>query len=213
MAFGGRGAPVPLRVGHPPRASTAIAGVHEALRRHPGRAVPGSGRRWPSPTAGAARSGSPATGCRRSASTATRGLGWAGGYVGDGVSTTNLAGRTLRDLILGRHSELTGLAWVGHRSRRWEPEPLRYPRDQRRAPSGRSGPTPPSRGPVGPPGTPRPPPHARRMSLHWYAWRCAEPAASSSGDSAVSPAAASGREGGSTGPVVGGVLGEDPAVQ
>jgi hypothetical protein len=42
------------------------------------------------------------------------------------VSTTNLAGRTLRDLILGRHSELTGLAWVGHRWRRWEPEPLRY---------------------------------------------------------------------------------------
>jgi hypothetical protein len=57
---------------------------------------------------------------------ATRGLGWAGGYVGDGVSTANLAGRTLRDLILSRPSELTGLAWVGHRSRRWEPEPLRY---------------------------------------------------------------------------------------
>ena len=32
------------------------------------------------------------------------GLAWAGGYVGDGVSTTNLAGRTLRDLVLGlRH--------------------------------------------------------------------------------------------------------------
>ena len=29
------------------------------------------------------------------------GLGWAGGYVGDGVSTTNLAGRTLADLITG----------------------------------------------------------------------------------------------------------------
>ena len=27
-------------------------------------------------------------------------MAWAGGYVGDGVSTTNLAGRTLRDLIL-----------------------------------------------------------------------------------------------------------------
>jgi hypothetical protein len=42
------------------------------------------------------------------------------------VSTTNLAGRTLRDLILGRDTELTALPWVGHRSRRWEPEPLRY---------------------------------------------------------------------------------------
>ncbi|HEX7188662.1 MAG TPA: FAD-binding oxidoreductase [Actinomycetes bacterium] len=54
------------------------------------------------------------------------GLAWAGGYVGDGVSTTNLAGRTLTDLVLGRTSELTGLPWVNHRSRRWEPEPFRW---------------------------------------------------------------------------------------
>ena len=54
------------------------------------------------------------------------GMGWAGGYVGDGVSTTNLAGRTLRDLILRRDTDLTGLPWVGHRSKRWEPEPLRF---------------------------------------------------------------------------------------
>jgi glycine/D-amino acid oxidase-like deaminating enzyme len=54
------------------------------------------------------------------------GLGWAGGYVGDGVSTTNLAGRTLRDLILGEASDLTRLPWVQHRSRAWEPEPLRW---------------------------------------------------------------------------------------
>ncbi len=56
---------------------------------------------------------------------ATR-VGWAGGYVGDGVSTTNLAGRTLRDLVLGTQTELTGLPWVGHRSPRWEPEPARW---------------------------------------------------------------------------------------
>jgi hypothetical protein len=54
------------------------------------------------------------------------GQAWAGGYVGDGVSTTNLAGRTLRDLVLGRDTGLTRLPWVGHRSRRWEPEPLRW---------------------------------------------------------------------------------------
>jgi glycine/D-amino acid oxidase-like deaminating enzyme len=54
------------------------------------------------------------------------GLAWAGGYVGDGVSTTNLAGRTLRDLILNRETELTRLPWVNHRSRSWEPEPLRW---------------------------------------------------------------------------------------
>ncbi|WP_432885055.1 NAD(P)/FAD-dependent oxidoreductase [Kribbella sp. CA-245084] len=55
-----------------------------------------------------------------------RGVAWAGGYVGDGVSTTNLAGRTLRDLILERDTALTRLPWVGHRSRAWEPEPLRW---------------------------------------------------------------------------------------
>jgi len=54
------------------------------------------------------------------------GVGWAGGYVGDGVSTTNLAGRTLADLLLGIDSDLTGLPWVNHRSPDWEPEPLRW---------------------------------------------------------------------------------------
>lgn len=54
------------------------------------------------------------------------GVAWAGGYVGDGVSTTNLAGRTLTDLILERDTEITSLPWVGHRSKRWEPEPLRW---------------------------------------------------------------------------------------
>ena len=54
------------------------------------------------------------------------GIGWAGGYVGDGVSTTNLAGRTLRDLVLGHDTELTSLPWVGHRSPAWEREPWRW---------------------------------------------------------------------------------------
>jgi glycine/D-amino acid oxidase-like deaminating enzyme len=54
------------------------------------------------------------------------GLAWAGGYVGEGVAAANLAGRTLRDLILGEPSELTRLPWVGHRARRWEPEPVRW---------------------------------------------------------------------------------------
>ena len=53
-------------------------------------------------------------------------LAWAGGYVGDGVGPTNLAGRTLADLIRGRRTELTALPWVGHRSPNWEPEPLRW---------------------------------------------------------------------------------------
>ncbi|HEU5222730.1 MAG TPA: FAD-binding oxidoreductase [Candidatus Lumbricidophila sp.] len=54
------------------------------------------------------------------------GVGFAGGYVGDGISTTNLAGRTMSDLILGRNSALTALPWVNHRSPLWEPEPFRF---------------------------------------------------------------------------------------
>ncbi|WP_030941319.1 NAD(P)/FAD-dependent oxidoreductase [Streptomyces sp. NRRL S-646] len=59
------------------------------------------------------------------------GLGWAGGYVGSGVATTNLAARTLRDLVQfdsgqGGRTELTDLPWVGHKVRKWEPEPLRW---------------------------------------------------------------------------------------
>jgi glycine/D-amino acid oxidase-like deaminating enzyme len=54
------------------------------------------------------------------------GLAWAGGYVGDGVATSNLAGRTLADLIVGSESELTRLPWVNHHSPPWEPEPLRW---------------------------------------------------------------------------------------
>ncbi|MFI7632707.1 NAD(P)/FAD-dependent oxidoreductase [Nonomuraea sp. NPDC049400] len=54
------------------------------------------------------------------------GLGWAGGYVGSGVTTTNLAGRTLRDLVLRQDTELTALPWVGRQVRQWEPEPLRW---------------------------------------------------------------------------------------
>lgn len=54
------------------------------------------------------------------------GLGTAGGYVGSGLTTTNLAGRTLADLVAGHDTELTSLPWVGRRVRRWEPEPLRW---------------------------------------------------------------------------------------
>jgi hypothetical protein len=54
------------------------------------------------------------------------GMGSAGGYVGEGVAASNLAGRILADLALGRASELTTLPWVGDTPRRWEPEPLRW---------------------------------------------------------------------------------------
>ena len=54
------------------------------------------------------------------------GLGAAGGYTGHGVAAANISGATLADLILRRDSDLVTLPWVGHRSRRWEPEPLRF---------------------------------------------------------------------------------------
>lgn len=59
------------------------------------------------------------------------GIGWAGGYVGSGVATANLAARTLRDLVQldsgqGLQTELMDLPWVGHKVRKWEPEPLRW---------------------------------------------------------------------------------------
>ncbi len=54
------------------------------------------------------------------------GIGGAGGYVGNGVAVTNLAGRTLRDLVLGRDTDLTRLPLVNRHGRNWEPEPLRF---------------------------------------------------------------------------------------
>lgn len=57
---------------------------------------------------------------------AKTGIGWCGGYVGLGVSTSNLGGRTLTDLLLGRETELTGLPWVNRQPRKWEVEPLRW---------------------------------------------------------------------------------------
>lgn len=57
---------------------------------------------------------------------AASGIVQAGGYVGHGLSGTNLAARTVRDLLLGESTELTRLPWVGHRARNWEVEPIRW---------------------------------------------------------------------------------------
>jgi glycine/D-amino acid oxidase-like deaminating enzyme len=56
----------------------------------------------------------------------TTGLARAGGYVGDGVATTNLAGRTLAAEILDLDSEVRSLPWLTRQSPKWEPEPLRW---------------------------------------------------------------------------------------
>ena len=54
------------------------------------------------------------------------GVGVLGGYVGEGVAAANLAGRTMAELIAGENTDRVDLPWVGHTSRRWEPEPFRW---------------------------------------------------------------------------------------
>ena len=124
MVFGGRGAPYHLgsriRPGYD-RVPRVFDLLREAMvELFPMLAGAGITHRWGGPL-GIARDWHASVGLDM-----TTGLGWAGGYVGDGVSTTNLAGRTLADLITGTASALTSLPWVGHRSRQWEPEPLRW---------------------------------------------------------------------------------------
>jgi glycine/D-amino acid oxidase-like deaminating enzyme len=70
--------------------------------------------------------GVPRDWCATAGFDSATGIGWAGGYVGLGVSSSNLSGRTLRDLLLGRDTELTRLPWVNRTVRKWEPEPLRW---------------------------------------------------------------------------------------
>ena len=56
---------------------------------------------------------------------ATR-IATARGYTGQGVSTTNLAGRTLASLIDEKHTSLDALPLAQRKSPNWEPEPLRW---------------------------------------------------------------------------------------
>jgi glycine/D-amino acid oxidase-like deaminating enzyme len=55
-------------------------------------------------------------------------IGWAGGYFGNGVGATHLAGRTLADLVAGRDTERVKTPWVNPEgmNKKWEPEPLRW---------------------------------------------------------------------------------------
>ncbi|MBM0257326.1 FAD-dependent oxidoreductase [Micromonospora sp. 4G55] len=125
LAFGGRGAPYHFGSRVSPAYDREPA-VFRALRRVLGELFPVLGpevpvsHTWGGPL-GVARDWSASVGLDRAT-----GLGWAGGYVGDGVGTSNLAGRTLADLIRGVDSGLTTLPWVNHRSPKWEPEPLRW---------------------------------------------------------------------------------------
>lgn len=124
LAFGGRGAP--YHYGSAVRDSfDRSERVHASLERTIAELFPALGsfsisHRWGGPI-GVHRDWFPSVRFDRRS-----GVAAAGGYVGDGVGTTNLAGRTLADLVTGRESDLVRLPWVGHESRAWEPEPLRW---------------------------------------------------------------------------------------
>jgi glycine/D-amino acid oxidase-like deaminating enzyme len=124
MAFGGRGAPyhfgstVKTDYDTAPKIHGAIESALVEL--FPALAGARITHRWGGPI-GVPRDWYSSVGLDRAT-----GMAWSGGYVGDGVSTTNLGGRTLADLILGRDTDLVRLPWVGHRSPEWEPEPLRW---------------------------------------------------------------------------------------
>ena len=124
FAFGGRGAPYHLGSAIRPSFDRAPA-VFTALRQTLAELFPALAdatvtHAWGGPI------GVPRDWCASVGLDRSTGVGWAGGYVGDGVATTNLAGRTLADLVLGNDSGITRLPWVGHRSPRWEAEPLRW---------------------------------------------------------------------------------------
>jgi glycine/D-amino acid oxidase-like deaminating enzyme len=124
IAFGGRGAPYHFGSRLRPEFDRDPS-VHEMLRSTLRQLLPDLGdvaftHAWGG-NLGIPRDWYPSASYDR-----TTGLAWAGGYVGDGVSTTNLAGRTLADLVTGRDTDLVQLPWAQRRSRRWEPEPLRW---------------------------------------------------------------------------------------
>lgn len=124
LAFGGRGAPYHWRSGVADEFDVNDA-VHVDLVRvlkdfFPALDGFGITHRWGGPL-GVSRDWRPSVSFSHKT-----GVGFAGGYVGEGVAASNLAGRTLADLMLQRGTELSSLAWVNHAWRDWEPEPLRY---------------------------------------------------------------------------------------
>ena len=124
IAMGGRGAPYRLASRIRP-AHEQARGVHDLIRHSRGELFPQLAdaaitHRWGG-VLGVPRDWWPSV--HHDPAT---GLATAGGYAGDGVAMTNLAGRTLADLITGEDTELTRLPYVGHRSPRFEPEPLRW---------------------------------------------------------------------------------------
>jgi len=124
IALGGRGIPYRFGSGLDDRGAVA-PGTAESLGRilrqmFPAAASAGIAHAW------CGVLGVPRDWCAAVNLDPVTGLGSAGGYTGHGVAASNLAGRTLADLVRGADTPLVTLPWVGHRSPSWEPEPLRW---------------------------------------------------------------------------------------
>ena len=122
IAFGGRGAPYHFGSSISP-AFDRHAGVHAGIKDVVKELLPQLGdvkftHEWGGPLA-IPRDWYPSI-------HVTDGLATAGGYVGDGVATSALAGHTLAELLTGQDTERTRLPWVHHTSPKWEVEPLRW---------------------------------------------------------------------------------------
>jgi glycine/D-amino acid oxidase-like deaminating enzyme len=124
IAFGGRGAPYHFASRVDP-SYERVNRVHDALHAalvdmFPVLRDARITHRWGG-NLGVPRDWYPSVGFDRAS-----GMAWAGGYVGDGVAASYLAGRTLADLVVGADTERTRLPWVRRRTAKWEPEPLRW---------------------------------------------------------------------------------------
>jgi len=124
IAIGGRGAPYQLRrpiSEEHENAPAVFERLRQTLRKHfPAAAEATITHHWGGPLA-VPRDWS--MGINFDAKTR---FGSAGGYSGHGVAASNISGRTLADLVLGRDTDLVKLPWVGHEVRRWPPEPVRF---------------------------------------------------------------------------------------
>ena len=124
IALGGRGAPYRLTDPISPR-NERDAEVYDRLCQTLRQAFPAASHarithHWGGSLA------VPRDWCMRTTFDPATGLGFVGAFGGHGVVAANISGRTMRDLILGHRTDLTTLPWVGHRTRNWEPEPIRF---------------------------------------------------------------------------------------
>lgn len=124
ILFGGRGAPYHFGSKIAPAFDRDKA-THASLRRQlaawfPMLADVGFSHAWGGPL------GMPRDFCPTFRYEPSTGVAAAYGYTGQGVATSNLAGRALAEWIVTGEMSFGELPMVGHTVRRWEPEPLRY---------------------------------------------------------------------------------------